>query len=83
MPSLGLEHLLFPAIIVYWVAIAAVHVAFGVAVYRHGSRLRASGPGTLLVVPELWALATFAGGPIVGAAYWLVNASTLRVAPDQ
>ena len=85
MPSLpfGVQYVVAPAISAVWVVRIVVNVVFAVAVYIHATRLRSDGSGTVLVTPELWGLATLVGGALIGAAYWVVNASSFRPAPRQ
>lgn len=66
---------LFP--LVYFLALAIVHVAFASAVFHDGMRLSREGSGPLIVGPHLWSLATLVGGVYVAAIYWAVNHSTL------
>ncbi len=61
----------------FWVAVAVVHVAFAVAVFRNASTRRAGRGRLVFVGPELWTLATLVGGPVAAVSYWLLHCSRL------
>ncbi len=58
-----------------------IHVVFAFAVYKDADTLVGSRPGTVLVGPPIWFLATLAGGVVIAGIYWVMHHSTLR-APD-
>jgi hypothetical protein len=66
------------AAIVYFIAVAIVHIGFSAAVSADAGRLRREGSGPLIAGPFLWTLATLLGGVFVAGVYWLVNHSALR-----
>lgn len=65
------------AMVLFRLALAIVHVAFAVAVFRHSIGLRSEGRRLAFVGPELWTLATLVSGVLGIAAYWLIHGSTL------
>jgi hypothetical protein len=67
------------AAVLFWLALAIVHVAFAVAVYRHSTAFRGSGRRLVFAGPELWTLATLVSGVLGVAAYWLIHCSTLAI----
>lgn len=61
-----------------------VHLFSAIAVYRdgHALRMRANAeqpgaPGTILVVPEIWAIATLIAGILMLAGYWILHHTAL------
>ena len=65
------------AMVLFWLALAIVHVAFAVTVFRHSKALRGDGQRLAFVGPELWTLATLVSGVLGVTAYWLIHCSTL------
>ena len=65
------------AMFLFWLALAIVHVAFAVAVFRHSTAVRSDGRRLAFVGAELWTLATLASGVLGVTAYWLIHCSTL------
>jgi hypothetical protein len=63
--------------IVYFIALAIVHVGFAVAIATDAGMLQNEARGPLIAGPVLWTLATLLGGAFVAVLYWLVNHSTL------
>ena len=65
-----------------------IHVLSAIAVYRdgHALRMRANavqpgGPGTILLPPEIWALATLVMGIVLLAVYWFLHHSSIVARP--
>jgi len=67
------------AFAVFWLAIAAVHIAFALSIYRHSTALRAEGRRLVFVGAEVWTLATLVAGVLGATAYWLFHCSTVAV----
>jgi hypothetical protein len=65
------------AMLVYAIASFLINSLFAWAVDNDARQLRRSGMQPVLVGQFGWALATFIGGPLVGAAYWVVHHSPL------
>jgi hypothetical protein len=68
------------------VLVAAVHIAFALAVLRDAGRFDAPGASRMprtrrelvLVGPWIWALGTLLGGVFAAAIYWTIHHSTLN-----
>jgi len=68
----------FIIFLLYGIAQFAIHSAFAFAVDRDAGKLKRSGGQTVFVNGSLWAVATLIGGPMVAAAYWVINRSMLN-----
>jgi hypothetical protein len=64
--------------LLFFTLTAVVHVCFAVAVVQDIARGRKEGRNPWLVGPEIWALATLAGGVFVAAVYWVMHHSSLN-----
>jgi peptidoglycan biosynthesis protein MviN/MurJ (putative lipid II flippase) len=69
------------AFLLYALMTFVIHSLFAWAVDHDSRRLRRDGIEPVLVRPFVWALATFLGGPLVGAGYWVVHHSLFATTP--
>jgi len=79
----GLAGLTATLAVIYALTVVLLNIFFAIAVYVDSSRLERKdiySPGTELVPPWVWVLATLIGGVFVAGIYWLIHRSTLRPA---
>jgi hypothetical protein len=73
-----LGRLLPVVILLWWVIIAVVHLAFAAAIFTDASAIARRRGFSTFVTPVIWALAALVTGPLGVLAYWLVHHSTLN-----
>lgn len=61
-------------VVLSWVVVIIVNVAFAVGVYHSSLELRHK---TRLVPQAIWVMATLFGGVVTAGFYWLIHHSTL------
>ena len=63
---------------IFWILIAAAHIALAVGVWIEASAAEKSGKRLFALSSGWWAFATLVSGMIGIGIYWLIHESTLR-----
>ncbi|MBC8095111.1 MAG: hypothetical protein H7Y43_04800 [Akkermansiaceae bacterium] len=66
------------ALLIWWVLVIIVHVAFAVGIFTDASAVARRRGFSTIVTPVIWALAALVTGALAVLVYWLMHHSTLN-----